>query len=91
MDVRERETEVQIYSSCKEGGGVGGGERETVGLVAGPPPLLVFLKVYTLNLQCFNSTGSPHQRFVIAQTLVSRFPAAAAIVVEAQELSESSV
>lgn len=31
--------------------------------------------------------GSPHQRFVIAQTLVTRFPAATAVIVEAQELS----
>ena len=31
--------------------------------------------------------GSPHQRFVIAQTLVTRFPAATAVIVEAKELS----
>ena len=37
---------VKVYSSCEDGGGgVDGGERETIGLVAGPPPLLVFLKM----------------------------------------------
>lgn len=36
----------EFYSSYEEdGGGVGGGERETVGLVAGPPPLRVFLNI----------------------------------------------
>ncbi len=39
----KKEVVVEVYG--EEGGGVGGGERETVGLVAGPPPLLVFLKI----------------------------------------------
>ena len=39
----EKASVVEVYG--EEGGGVGGGERETVGLVAGPPPLLVFLKI----------------------------------------------
>ena len=38
------ETLIELYSSCTEGEGVGGGERDTAGLVAGPPPLLVFLR-----------------------------------------------
>ena len=36
---------LEVYSPCEEGGGVGGGERETIGLVAGPPPFLVFLEI----------------------------------------------
>ena len=48
---------VQLYSSCNEGGGVGGGERDTVGLVAGPPPLLVFLQVVTLHSLNFTRLG----------------------------------
>ena len=39
----EKASVVEVYG--EEGVGVGGGERETVGLVAGPPPLLVFLKI----------------------------------------------
>ena len=37
----------EFYCSYEEdgGGGVGGGESETVGLVAGPPPLRVFLNI----------------------------------------------
>ena len=38
------------YSCWGVGGGLGGGERDTVGLVAGPPPLLVFLVKIIFNV-----------------------------------------